>query len=49
MKSFVIALFAVIMSSPFALANGCNSHDKETVMVCESGQRGMKPLTPVST
>ena len=39
MKSFVIALCAVIMSSPFALANGCNSHDKETVMVCESGQQ----------
>ena len=39
MKSFVIALFTVILSSPFAWAEGSNSHDKETVMVCESGQQ----------
>ena len=39
MKSSVIALLAVILSSPFAWANGCNSHDKETVMVCDSGQQ----------
>ncbi|MDC1183023.1 hypothetical protein N8144_06940 [Planktomarina temperata] len=38
MKIFTTSLFALVLSAPFALADGCNSHSKEASMSCEVGQ-----------
>ena len=38
MKTFTAALFALIMSTPFALADGCNKHGEDVVMSCMVGQ-----------
>lgn len=38
MKTFTATLFALIMSTPFALADGCNKHGEDVVMSCVAGQ-----------
>ena len=38
MKTLTLSLFALVLSAPFALADGCDSHSKETSMSCEVGQ-----------
>ena len=38
MKTFTATLFALIMSTPFALADGCNKHGEDVVMSCMAGQ-----------
>jgi hypothetical protein len=38
MKTFTATLFALMMSTPFALADGCNKHGEDVVMSCMAGQ-----------
>ena len=38
MKTVTATLFALIMSTPFALADGCNKHGEDVVMSCMVGQ-----------
>ena len=38
MKTVTATLFALIMSTPFALADGCNEHGEDVVMSCMAGQ-----------
>jgi hypothetical protein len=38
MKTLTASLFALVLSAPFALADGCDSHSKEASMSCEVGQ-----------
>ena len=38
MKTVTATLFAFIMSTPFALADGCNKHGEDVVMSCMVGQ-----------
>jgi hypothetical protein len=38
MKTVTATLFALIMSTPFALADGCNKHGEDAVMSCIAGQ-----------
>jgi hypothetical protein len=38
MKTVTATLFALIMSTPFALADGCNKHGEDVVMSCMAGQ-----------
>ena len=38
MKTLAASLFALVLSAPFALADGCDSHSKEASMSCETGQ-----------
>ena len=38
MKYLGTALVAVILSSSFTLADGCNKHGTNTAMTCEVGQ-----------
>jgi len=38
MKALSIAFFAQILSTSFAVADGCGSHSKDTAMQCEAGQ-----------
>ena len=38
MKTLIASLFALVLSAPFALAEGCDSHSKEASMSCATGQ-----------
>ena len=38
MKILSTTLFAVILSTSFTLADGCNKHGTDTAMTCEVGQ-----------
>ena len=38
MKLLSTTLFAVILSTSFTLADGCNKHGTDTAMTCEVGQ-----------
>jgi len=38
MKILSTTLFAVILSTSFTLADGCNKHGTNTAMTCEVGQ-----------
>ena len=38
MRAFTATLFALIMSTPFVLADGCNKHGEDVVMSCMAGQ-----------
>ena len=38
MKTLTASLFALVLSAPFALADGCDSHRKEASLSCEVGQ-----------
>ena len=38
MKLLSTTLFAVILSTSFTLADGCNKHGTDTAMSCEVGQ-----------
>ena len=38
MKTLTASLFALVLSAPFALAEGCDSHSKEASMSCATGQ-----------
>jgi hypothetical protein len=38
MKTLTASLFALVLSAPFALADGCDSHSKEASLSCEVGQ-----------
>ena len=38
MKTLIALLFALVLSAPFALAEGCDSHSKEASMSCATGQ-----------
>ena len=38
MKYLGTALVAIILSSSFTLADGCNKHGTDTAMTCEVGQ-----------
>jgi hypothetical protein len=38
MKTVTATLFALMMSTPFALADGCNKHGEDVVMSCMAGQ-----------
>ena len=39
MKYLGTALVAIILSSSFTLADGCNKHGTDTAMTCEVGQQ----------
>jgi len=38
MKTLTGALFALVLSAPFALADGCNKHGEDVAMSCATGQ-----------
>jgi hypothetical protein len=38
MKTLTASLFALVLSTSFALADGCDSHSKEASLSCEVGQ-----------
>ena len=38
MRSFTATLFAVIVSTPFVLADRCNKYGEDVVMSCMAGQ-----------
>lgn len=38
MKALSVAFFTLILSTSFAVADGCGSHGKDTAMQCEVGQ-----------
>lgn len=38
MKTFTATLFALIISTPFALADGCKKNGEEVVMSCRAEQ-----------
>jgi len=38
MKTLTASLFALVLSAPFALADGCDSHSKEASLFYEIGQ-----------
>ena len=38
MKTLIASLFALVLSAPFALAEGCDSHSQEASMSCATGQ-----------
>jgi|TARA_B110000902_G_scaffold186860_1_gene211471 hypothetical protein len=38
MKTLTASLFALVLSAPFAWADGCGSHSKEASMSCSTGQ-----------
>ena len=38
MKILTASLFALVLSAPFTLADGCDSHSKEASMSCATGQ-----------
>lgn len=38
MKTVTATLFALIMSTPFVLADGCKKHGEDVVMSCVAGQ-----------
>ena len=38
MKAISTAFFALILSTSFALADGCGKHSKDTAMQCKAGQ-----------
>jgi hypothetical protein len=37
MKTLASAMFALVLSAPFTLADGCNKHD-DVAMSCATGQ-----------
>ena len=38
MKTLTATLFALVISTPFALADGCDSHGEDMAMSCATGQ-----------
>ena len=38
MKALSVAFFTLILSTSFAVADGCGGHEKDTAMQCEVGQ-----------
>ena len=38
MKTLTATLFALVISTPFALADGCDSHGEDMAMSCVTGQ-----------
>lgn len=38
MKALSVAFFTLILSTSFAVADGCGSHGKDAAMQCEVGQ-----------
>ena len=38
MKTLTATLFALVVSTPFALADGCDSHSEDMAMSCVTGQ-----------
>ena len=38
MKTLTTTLFALVMSAPFALADGCDSYGEDMAMSCATGQ-----------
>jgi hypothetical protein len=38
MKALSVSFFTLILSTSFAVADGCGSHGKDTAMQCEVGQ-----------
>jgi len=38
MKTLTATLFALVMSAPLALADGCDSHGDDVAMSCATGQ-----------
>jgi len=38
MKALSTAFFALLLSTSFAVADGCGNHSKDTAMQCEAGQ-----------
>tara|TARA_B110000090_G_scaffold24490_1_gene24272 strand:+ start:241 stop:405 length:165 start_codon:yes stop_codon:yes gene_type:complete len=37
-KTLITTLFALVMSAPFALADGCDSYGEEVAISCAIGQ-----------
>ena len=38
MKTLTATLFTLVMSAPFSLADGCDSHGEDVAMSCATGQ-----------
>ena len=50
MKTLTASLFALVLSAPFALADGCGMHvEQEASMSCATGQAWTQKRNSVST